>query len=509
MRRREFLGSLAAAGLATAGTTPPAVCEVRDFATGLPVRAAGLNSFCLCDLQCRPYPTIPVITGGRIMFTPPQAPAKFRIGVQLDIPGFGTNIRAFSDNQGRGWTASDFAGPMDLTANIAKDRFSRFTQLYQQAIAKGIVISTATQQRIGRSQHYLNLGLTASEPAQAARCFGQSVTDSIWGGEEVVLQRSQQLITKQGPRPDFNFGCNTFPYDYLGRPFANAWMACGFNFAILNFYMSLVDPIQGHPNWSNIQNTLDWVTPYGAKAKGHPLIWFFPGLGIPTYMHSKGYSQVKRLALDYSSSAMTRFRRQIDYFDVMNEPASTNSLNFTKGQMLDLTESAVSQAAGIDPSAVKSVNFADPWANYMTRQPGLGQTAPYDFLGQLNSAGSNYDVIGLQEYYNGYDLVELEYSIDTFAAFGKPVHITESECPVSGTPNGSAWHGASFTESTQADWLEWTWTLYFSKPNVQMAVWWDLCDPSFLPVAGLMDALLNPRESYARAQSLMAKWKAL
>jgi len=511
MNRRDFLGSLAAAGVFSAGASvaaQPATLLVRDFVTGQPVPAFALNAFSLTDLYLRPFPAIPITTAGTVRFIPPSAPATLRIGVQLDVPNFGNSIWLISDNGGSGWTAADLSQPFDLTRNIAQDRLATFTNLLRKAAQAGIVITSSTQERLARASAHFHTGLTAAGPVGAAQWFGLSLADSMYGAEEVVYQQAQQRLAKSGPRSDFDFGCPTFLYDTLGQPFADAWAAGGFNLAILNFYMSLVQPFPNRPSWTNIQNVLTWTTPLEVKTKGHTLIWFVPELGIPLYLQGKSYPQLKKQLLAYSSAAMTQFKGAVGTYDIFNEPANTNKLNLTASQMMDLVKAAGSQAAGVDPSAQRVINLAYPFGDYMYQTQGQAQFAPYNYLNLMQSAGVDYDTVGLQNYYDGHDLAEIDHMLNIFTSFGKPVHITETECPCSGTLLGSAWHANEFTESIQSDWLQQTYTLYLSKPDIKMAAWWDLADPSFLPSSGLMDSDLNPRLAYGTLQKLIGQWKA-
>ena len=66
------------------------------------------------------------------------------------------------------------------------------------------------------------------------------------------------------------------------------------------------------------------------------------------------------------------------------------------------------------------------WADYqLSRNPAPWQPSPYDYLVMLRDAKAEYEVIGLQYYHSGRDLLEWERDLESFNDFGKPMHITE------------------------------------------------------------------------------------
>jgi hypothetical protein len=106
----------------------------------------------------------------------------------------------------------------------------------------------------------------------------------------------------------------------------------------------------------------------------------------------------------------------------------------------------------------------------------------------LRDAKAEYEVIGLQYYHSGRDLLEWERDLESFNHFGKPIHITEMGFPSSLAPypgqekyaywgggiGGEAmvWHG-EFTATIQADYIESDYTLADSKPFVEAITYWD------------------------------------
>ena len=114
-------------------------------------------------------------------------------------------------------------------------------------------------------------------------------------------------------------------------------------------------------------------------------------------------------------------------------------------------------------------------------------------------------------------LIEIEQEIEKYSEFGKSVHITESSFPATSSPEGRYWGGGEdgaryvwrgdvFTEDMQADWLEYFYTIAYSKPYIQAVTWWNLADPSFIYHGGLLREDFTPRPAYDRLLALRKEW---
>ena len=109
----------------------------------------------------------------------------------------------------------------------------------------------------------------------------------------------------------------------------------------------------------------------------------------------------------------------------------------------------------------------------------------------------------------------MNYGMERFFVFGKPVHITELGISSSSEPDkrsGSApspdvWHGTRWTEPIQADWAEQYYTICYSKPEIDAIIWWNFAEPSLLPNAGLLTDDLRPKEAYHRLLKLVQTWR--
>lgn len=502
--RRQFAATVGALALPLYGQRAmsygPSRIKIRN-AGGEPLSTADLGSLYLCDFLMRTFPVKPEVAPGEARFRPPRSP--FRIGLTLPVPGFG-HVYVYADNRGRGYTRASFAEPLDLNYELAADRLATVEQLSDELRRGGMPAPGATTRRIERARELLGRG-------ELAALF-ESLKESLWAGEELVVERARQTIEKRGARRGFLFGCNAFGYPSLGRPYAERFEAL-FNYATLPFYLTSTEPVLGKPDYSNVEKILSWMGGVEILAKGHPLVWFFAPT-TPAWLKGKPYVEVKRLATDYARRSVLRFRHRIHAWDVINEAHLQNVLDFDFEQQIDITRAASEAAREADPSCFRVVNNCCTWNDYM-RVPQLGRRNVYDYLRTVLDAGIEFEAIGLQYYYAARDMLEIERSFETFKGFGKAIHITELGVPSSSTPienpygqsSRFPWHGEEWSEQAQADWAEQFYTLAFSKPYIDAITWWDLNDPAFIPHGGLVGKDLAPKQAYRRLAGLLAKWR--
>ncbi|MBI3666334.1 MAG: endo-1,4-beta-xylanase [Acidobacteria bacterium] len=516
--RREFVGRLAAASVLGGQVAVPepvqARCRILDY-QGKPVAAKELDRFHICDFLLRPFPIEPQFSPGEVVFEPAARP--FRISTPLLVPGFG-HMYVYADNRGSGYTPESFAKPEPLFLNFefAADRLATVRRLAEECRRSGIEISAAALRRTEQAEALLKKA-TAARPDQraAARWSIESLRESLWAGEMIVIGRAEQLIARHGARPGFLFGANAFGFPALGKPYAERFAGL-FNYATLPFYLRGVEGVEGKPDYGVVEKILSWLDGTSIVRKGHPLIFLYPGT-TPQWLRGRTYEQAKAVCLTHIRRSIARFRGSIHIWDVVNELHHKNVLGFTKEHMIDLTAGALRAAREADPTCFRIVNNCCTWCEYMARSPKIGEQSVYDYLQMVKDAGTEFEAIGLQYYYLGRDLLEFERSIETFQGFAKRIHITELGLPSSSVevptawPHGVRfpWHGEHWSETAQADWIEQFYTLVYSKPYIDAIGWWDVVDPAFIPHGGLLHEDLRTKEAYLRLQALLAKWRRM
>jgi GH35 family endo-1,4-beta-xylanase len=354
-----------------------------------------------------------------------------------------------------------------------------------------------------------------------------SLAESLWAGEMIVTERAEQMIVRNGPRPGVLFGCNASGYRRGDPKFAERFEAL-LNFAtVASFFRRHVEPEHGKPDFSSATRVLDALDRTALVTKGHPLIFLVPH-STPNWQRNLSFEETKKSCLDHVRDSILRFRHRIHIWDVINEAhlqpdnePGNEFPGFTREQNVELTGAALKTAREADPACFRIVNCTGTWSDfYMSRQSAVWQQSVYDYLQQLEDGGIEYDAVGLQFYHSGRDMVEFERHLESFRAFGLPIHITELGFSSSSVETrktawwgggvGGAkihWRGKDFSEETQAQWFETFYKIAFSKPYVDAVTCWDFVDPGFIPNGGLLRQDLSPKPSYDRLIALFKKWR--
>lgn len=539
LSRREMLQTLAlgagamaakrlrAATAAISVTPSLARCTVLSY-RGEPLSAEDFARFHVCDQMMRPFTIEPTFAPGEAAFRPPTRP--FRIALPMVVPGFG-HVFVYADNRGRGYTADSFSDrPLQLNHEFAADRLATVDRLMEECRRAGLVISAAARARTDGARALLGkaANLAPDRPAYVETLMS-SLCESLWAGEMIVIERAEQMIPRQGPRPGFLFGCNAFGYPRHGEPYAERFEAV-FNFATLPFYRGYVERVQGQPDYSQPERILEWLDRTTIIPKGHPLIFLVPN-STPGWLQNLSFAETKKICLRNITEAVLKFRHRIHVWDVINEahvqpdnypaPGRPFMRGFTKEENVDLTVAALRAARAADPTCARVVNSTGTWCDYyMGRAPQPWQQSVYDYLEMMKDAGAEYEAIGLQYYHSGRDLLEFERNLESFKGFGHPIHITELGIASSsaaapddewwgGGVGGArmAWRGERFTEEIQSQWADGIYKIAFSKPYVEAITWWDFMDPGFMPNGGYLRADLTPKPAYERLLALQTQWR--
>jgi endo-1,4-beta-xylanase len=534
--RRDLMRSLSAgviAGHQVASTAaratvaaPLAQCIIFNY-RGEPLSLEGFNRFHTCDLLMRPFTLEPQLKAGEVVFQPPERP--FRIALPLTVPGFG-EVFVYADNRGKGYTAESFAQkPLWLNYEFAADRLATVVRLLEECQRSGISISSSARERAEKARSlFEQAGSSDQDRSTRVQVLSRSLCESLWAGEMMVIERADQVIARNGPRPGFLFGCNASGSRPRPDPQFVKQFAALFNFATLaSFYRSQVEAVRGHPDFSDTTGLLEWLDRTKIITKGHPLIFLVPN-ATPGWQRNLSFEETRKSCLQHVRDSILKFRSRVHIWDVINEAhvqpdnePGNEMQGFTRQQNVELTVSALKTAHGTDPTCFRIVNSTGTWSDYyMSRQPAPWQQSAYDYLKMLQDADAEYEAVGLQYYHSGRDMLEFERNLESFMGFGKPIHITElgfssssdnvSKSQWWGGGVGGAriqWRGERFTEEIQAQWFEALYKIAFSKPFVEAITCWDFADPGFIPNGGLLHADLTPKVSYQKLLALLTGWK--
>ena len=243
--------------------------------------------------------------------------------------------------------------------------------------------------------------------------------------------------------------------------------------------------------------------------------------GEPKWLFGLPYPELRREAANIARHHVSTYRDTIQYWDAMNEAHDwANCFELTQEQLIDLTRATTDALREGNDKAVSIVNVCLPFAEYVAgRYNCYGALpehlrSPLSYFKAIIEAGIDFDVVGIQLYFPGRDLVAVDLLLNTFAALGKPIHITEMGVNGGFRQKGNAgsswsqmamsegtWHGG-WNEHTQADWLEQFYTIAASRREIQALTWWDFIEPSFSGNGAMLYENENPRELYFRLLAL-------
>ena len=286
---------------------------------------------------------------------------------------------------------------------------------------------------------------------------------------------------------EFRFGANLFMLDELETDEKNEkykkYFSDVFNMATLPFYWDALEPERGNPRYAKDSPKvyrrpspdlcIEFCEKHGIEPREHALAYdaFFP-----KWLYDASVDEVKRELERRFSEVSERYADKIPTIEV------TNEMGWTKGKTTfydepDFVEWCFKLAEKYFPNNQLVINerTGDSWGDKCRA------TDKYYAYTEANMLkGAKIDAIGMQ--YHLFNKAELEYEktrsmlnpknlykhMDLYSNFGKPLQITEVTVP--------AYSWESEDEEIQAEIIEKLYSIWFSHPNVEQIVYWNLVD---------------------------------
>lgn len=353
-------------------------------------------------------------------------------------------------------------------------------------------------------------------------------------GEPVVGARIK--LTQKNHQ--FRFGANLFMLDELeseekNKAYKKAF-ADVFNMATLPFYWDTLEPVKGEPRYAKdspkiyrrpaIDLCIEFCERHGIEPREHALAYdaFFP-----KWLYEASVDEVKCELERRFCEISQRYADKIPTIEVTNEMA------WVKGKTRfyeepDFVEWCFQLAEKYFPKNQLCINEATPhaWKDCCRTTDKY-----YAYIEANLLKGARIDAIGMQ--YHLFYRRENEYEksretlnpqslyahMDLYARFGKPLQITEVTIP--------AYSWEREDEEVQAQIIEKLYSIWFSHPNVEQIVYWNLVDgyahlwdPSPEKIAasqgdmsigenyyhgGLLRFDLSPKPAYYKIKELIQK----
>lgn len=281
--------------------------------------------------------------------------------------------------------------------------------------------------------------------------------------------------------------------------------------------MGPIHPLESTYNWKTADSVASFARINGLKLRGHCLVWHNQ---TPKWLFKNDGGErvskeilLKRLQT-HINSVVTRYKKGIYAWDVVNEVIADDSAYFRNSQLYqiageDFVEMSFRYAHQADPEAELFYN------DYNTEQPTKREKI-YRMLKGLLAKGVPIHGIGLQGHWsiNNPSRSELEKSIALFSSLGLKIQITELDVSVySGNQGGRLTQGNAsgdaeqFTHEMEEKQLS-QYKMIFEvlrkhKDNITGVTFWNLSDKySWLDNRGpknyplLFDKNLMPKKAF-------------
>ena len=323
----------------------------------------------------------------------------------------------------------------------------------------------------------------------------------------------------------FRFGANIFMLDELETPEKNEAykerFADVFNMATLPFYWDTLEPERGKPRYAKDSPKvyrrpapdlcMEFCEKHGIEPREHGLAyeWFFP-----KWLHSASIEETKRELERRYAEISERYADKIRTIEVTNELDRACKVKFLEEPEFMLW--CFKLAEKYFPNNQLVCNEHTP----LTWQDAARVTDKYYAYVEAHMLkGARIDAVGLQ--YHLYNRREEEYAktrrtlnpqhlyrnMDLFARLGKPLQLTEVSVPA------FSWEPED--EALQAELIEKLYSIWFSHPNVEQIIYWNLVDgyaygatPGDMKAGenyyhgGLLHFDLSPKPAYNKIKEL-------
>ena len=297
---------------------------------------------------------------------------------------------------------------------------------------------------------------------------------------------------------EFKYGANIFMLDEMeteekNKKYREYFKDC-FNMATLPFYWSDLEPEKGKPRYAKDSPKIyrrpapdlciEYCEENGIEPREHALAYdhFFP-----KWLSKTDINQNKR-------ELERRFKEISErYADKYPTIEDTNELGW------DTAQSAIYRS---DDFLTFCYNLADKyfpanelcineWSGGIWDGKATTRDGYYLYIENTLLKGARIDAVGMQYHmfhrledeYNAtrkyYDPMHLYRIMDLYAKLNKPLQITEVTIP--------AYSNADEDEQLQAEIIKYLYSIWFSHPNVEQIIYWNLVDgyAAFAPIGDM------------------------
>lgn len=493
---------------------------------------------------------------------------SYKIHVLWEVPEFGKVILT-ADNEGKDYSVDRQGGILTLNFNyeVAKSKVAMLQRDYDLLQSQGYSISSSVAQGLSLSKEHLRaaegLMLQSSAPSMrgVVEQLSLSLKHSLWAHEQLYLDRAQvdiekcrkgdvkiRVVDEEGAplsscsisfqQTGHDFVFSTTPYD---PSYGELLKQAGINCTTSYFMYGDIEPKLRRFEWSWKDTEVDARLDDGLRLMGNLGWLFFRSWGdtrdtaCPRYLDDMSFEEVKEAVYNHMYAIADRYKGKIDLWNAVYEacPGWSNQFNWTWNQKFEILRIATSAIKDANPEArILSKDDSLPYTRHMSwhcyKPADLNARAewvpflefialatekqiPIDIIGlELPGSGVDFYQSGLPNVHPALDLVFISILLDQYSDFDKPIFLIDYHAP-STQVAGSCWWHRPWDEQTQAEYVKNVYTIAFSKPLVRGIDWGTGVtdgqqDEAGSRSCGLLDADLNPKQSYFELKNLISSW---
>lgn len=484
--------------------------------TGLPAEAAqAMERACVAGgPDSMPWPTRVVVNPDRINLARETEDSGCLV-IPWPVAGMGRFICSSS-------TLIERSRPYHLQIELARGKINQLRCQAEDWKSGGMHIPPSLQLRIRDVSVLFGRSLTCDSHDEAGKLAQEALLEAHRLCENMVLLYIDQMFQarhQRQPRLDTILSCRLGTASELHHEQADA-MLQAFNSFCLPFNWREIEPQATAYDWEAYDALLSWASKQGPglTITAGPLIDFSP-YQLPDWVQerSRDVAALAGVMCGYVEAAIKRYRGRIRTWQLTAASNAATFLSLGEDELLWLTARLVETARQIDSNLALSIGIAQPWGDYMVKQPR--SYSPFIFADTLLRSGLNLSSLDLElacgmtprgSYCR--DLLEASRVIDLYSLLGMPLRVTLAY-PSSSQPDPLAepdiqvragqWHGG-FTPEEQNIWAKYYASLALCKPTVRSVQWAHLSDAALhqFPNCGLFDSSNQAKPALNTLQSM-------
>ena len=292
----------------------------------------------------------------------------------------------------------------------------------------------------------------------------------------------------------------------------------GINGMLIGFPWWLIQPEDGlyKVNYATFWTAVDEISSRGLNVKTNGIFDF--GHEIE-YMKDVPFDLYLERLTEHVSKLVERFAPSVDQWEAILEPnfGNHNPHRWSRDQYYQAISTSIESIRTHDPTASVEINLSYPCG-------GIDWLNNYQIVEEMLQRGIDFDVLGLQFYYNAYirnpspyvmdrmSLAQMSSCIDRFqdmlAPYGKTIAGSEFSVPAEAPLGVPGYWGYPWSDDLQAQYLTTAYTIFFSKPLNHSLTWFGFQSSpgEFVFQGGLVDENWYPRKSYWAMRDFIHSW---